>query len=309
MTQAELRATLTAARLSAESFMTDMRQLELPWPEEHVTSVLWREAAPLVKTAAFTKTAEAAVGADWLWWWIDSDGFCFGMLVQAKKLHRDGTRFTIDFRYHDGEQMKRLFEAADLFEVPAVYALYFGDVDYRAGLTCGQGHGDPCARCTDAGVSVLAGLLVHDVSTYPRSAAEEALRLSVALEQLADPSASAEAIVDLNWRELEPELRAFLAQGQRGAKHVARMIFSRMSQVRRGKFSVSLEDDVDLDVTGEQVFPTVPRDLGHFPVPYFRNVLRGLRTRVPGYVQDVVAGVEPPRWITDNVAGIVVVRC
>ncbi|CRK56919.1 hypothetical protein [Alloactinosynnema sp. L-07] len=302
-------ATLAAARRAAESFMSDMQRLELPWPEEHVTSVLWRAAAPVIKTAAFTSAQEGAVGADWLWWWIDSEGYCFGMLVQAKKLHRRGSRFTVDFGYRDGKQMGRLFETAELFAVPAVYALYCGDVDYRAGLSCGPQHRDPCARCSKAGVSMLAGLLAEQAGHDPRYAAEEALGHSVALEDLADPTVAAGPIVDLNWRATEPQLRAFLAQGQQGAKHVARTIFSTVSRARAGMFSVAVEDHVNTDVPGEPVFPVLPMDRGHLRVPYFPHILRGLRTTPPGYVQDVLAGVEPPAWVRDKVAGVVVVPC
>jgi hypothetical protein len=53
--------------------------------------------------ADFTRHEEAAVGADWLWW-VDDASECFGMLVQAKRLHCKGNTWTIDFQANKGEQ-------------------------------------------------------------------------------------------------------------------------------------------------------------------------------------------------------------
>lgn len=55
------------------------------------------------------------------------------------------------------------------------------------------------------------------------------------------------------------------------------------------------------------LFRDIPDDHGHFPVPYLAHMLRGLRAEAPDYVRDVLEGRTPPAWVTDRVAGIVVV--
>src|SRR5262249_24997985 len=44
---------------------------------------------------------------------------------------------------------------------------------------------------------------------------------------------------------------------------------------------------------------------GHFTVPYFVHMLRGLRTGLPSYVTDSVQGV-PSDWIWDHIDGIMI---
>jgi len=53
----------------------------------------------------------------------------------------------------------------------------------------------------------------------------------------------------------------------------------------------------------------LPPDKGHFSEPYFQHILRGLRTRVPDYVHDILADQPLPPAVTDKVGGIVLVRC
>ncbi len=96
------------------------------WQEETVSEILWQAARPHVMYGDFTKRQEGVVGADWLWWWIDGSGEAFGMLVQAKRLHRIGGRWTVGFRDKNGQQMADLFRTADLFQVPAAYVVYLG---------------------------------------------------------------------------------------------------------------------------------------------------------------------------------------
>ncbi|WP_405775543.1 hypothetical protein [Streptomyces sp. NBC_01538] len=55
------------------------------------------------------------------------------------------------------------------------------------------------------------------------------------------------------------------------------------------------------------LFSDLPADRGHFSVPYLVHVLRGLRSEVPGHVRDVMEGRTPPAWVTDHLAGIVVI--
>lgn len=54
-----------------------------------------------------------------------------------------------------------------------------------------------------------------------------------------------------------------------------------------------------------RVFSEVPLDSGHFPGPYFEQVLRGLRTEAPAYVLDLLADHAPPEELTRLVAGVV----
>ncbi len=281
------------------------------WHENTVSDIVRVKAAPAVTSMRFSGRQENKVGADWLWWWIDTTGECFGMLVQAKRLKHIGTRATIDFRYDNGEQMRSLFRTSDHFQVPAVYALYFGGVDHRHGLTCGARHTSPCPRCEKASVSVLSGQLAAEAGHDHRYLAESAFKWSCPLEDLADPAATTGPIRDVNLRldneSLDPELRAFLLQGQTGARHAARMIFKAVSGVRAGQFSAAVADAIQLGSAA--VFPQVPQDTGHFSRAYFADILRGLRTGVPDYVMDVLAGQVPPESVTDHVRGITVVHC
>jgi hypothetical protein len=304
--QQDLLAALGNARRAAENHMVACELYGLPWYEEEVTPLLWRHTAPFVTTARFTKLEEGAVGADWLWWWIDSTGCCFGTLAQAKRLYRDGRRWKIDFGYRQGDQLDRLLRTADLFDLPAVYMLLFGGVDYREGLTCGPLHVAPCPRCSRASVSVLAGLLVDQILKN-REVVEDAYRLSVPLEDLADPAASPELIKDINLSKVGPDLQAFLMQRQHGARHVARMIFKAVSEVRVGPYSLAIADRIETGAGA--LFPSTPVDRGHLRASYFPHILRGLRTEVPAYVNDVLAGGQPPAWVTDHVDGMVVVHC
>ena len=49
-----------------------------------------------IEAIEFTRREEGVVGADCLWWWLDRNGECYGMLVQAKKLHRRVDGWFID---------------------------------------------------------------------------------------------------------------------------------------------------------------------------------------------------------------------
>ncbi|MEU9074527.1 hypothetical protein AB0D22_07570 [Kitasatospora sp. NPDC048538] len=62
-----------------------------------------------------------------------------------------------------------------------------------------------------------------------------------------------------------------------------------------------------MDLPDRAVFPQLPQDRRHLLVPYLPHVLGGLRTEVPGYVTDVLAGRTPPDWVTERLAGVVVV--
>jgi hypothetical protein len=301
----ELHAALTRAREAAERHMTGCERDGSSWREETISELVWQAARPCVMYADFTRHQEAAVGADWLWWWVDDSGECFGMLVQAKRLHCHKNNWSIDFRANKGEQMKRLFRTAELFSVPAFYVLYMGGVDYRSSFSCGPNHHSECEPCRKAAVSVMAGLSARMASHSPRDGANAALNWSIPLEDLND--STSEPIYDLNLDQVGADLRAFLLEGQTGARKVAQMLFRKVSAMRDGMFSLDVAEQASVD--SDVIFQNLPLDMAHFGVPYFDHILRGLRHNPPAYVQDILAGQEPPQSVTRAVGGIAVIRC
>ncbi len=303
--QVELRASLTRAREAAERHMTGCERDRSSWREETISELVWQAARPWVMYADFTRYEEATVGADWLWWWVDDAGECFGMLVQAKRLHCVGNNWTIDFNANKGEQMQRLFRTAETFSVPAFYVLYMGGMDYRSNFSCGPNHHPECDPCRKVSVSVMAGLLARMVGPSGRDGANAALNWSIPLEGLAD--SASEPIYDLNWEQVDGDLRAFLLEGQTGARNVARILFREVSSARSGMFSLDVAERTSID--SDAIFQNLPSDAAHFGVPYFDHIFRGLRRNPPAYVQDILAGQEPSRLVTRDVAGVVVIRC
>lgn len=189
--------------------------------------------------------------------------------------------------------MSSLFRTADVFQVPAAYMLYFGGPGYREGLTCGPRHTITCVRCQKASVSIMSGLLAETIGHDLRFVAEDALRWSSPLEDLADPEAVPGPINDLNLKSLDPDLRTFLAERQAGARHAARMIFRTVAEARLGQFSRAVADLLEADPTAS--FPNLPSDTGHFRAPYFEHVLRGLRSEIPTLPKaagEVVGGIR-----------------
>ena len=82
----------------------------LGWAEESVTDVAVHKGRPEVQVVQFSRHQEGGgVGADYLWWFLEEvTGECFGMLVQAKRLSRTGTRWTVDIGHRSGQQLARL---------------------------------------------------------------------------------------------------------------------------------------------------------------------------------------------------------
>ena len=122
----DLRTSLIEARSAVDRHWRQ-RILSGHEPTETELTVAYCEAAqPRITYVQFNPAEEGRVGADWFWWFIDGSGECFGVLVQAKKLLRRGSRWHIDFGYQSGDrqQLYKLLDAADLFDVPAAYALY-----------------------------------------------------------------------------------------------------------------------------------------------------------------------------------------
>jgi hypothetical protein len=233
------------------------------------------------------------------------------MLVQAKNLKRvGGGRWDVDISYAERKQIIDLLNASDLLKVPAVYVLYCGDLAYRLDLTCGRGHtSDALDRCHRSAVCALPALIARQLATYNAldsqgQAAIDAYQYAFPLEDLADTSLGTPFVNDLNLHHINGELLQFLTQPQGMPRDIAKKIFGMVSRVRFGQFSLAVSEHqwVDEDAV---VFGDLPTDRGHFGVPYFDHVLRGLRRQPPDYLVAVANGEEPPSWLSGHVAGIV----
>jgi hypothetical protein len=290
-------------RATAEAFM-DKRDLAGDgWSEEAVTAIAVTEGRPHVEVVEFNRNQEGrgpnALGADYLWWWIDSQtGECFGMLVQAKRLKRISKGWRVDVTHREGKQLRDLLRTADDLEVPAVYAVDTGGLVFREPLPCrhsGQDGADPepdpepesdeeCLPCRKMAISMVTAYQLTMGWHDPETTADLVLSDSVPVEDLVDPAVPSPEIWDLNLRELtDARLRDFLLKPQGGAREIARRIFRLVADHRRGAFSAA--SAALLPVPGEPIFPDVPEDSGHFPGPYYRHVLQGLRTSLPDYVE------------------------
>lgn len=297
--------------------MDDRDTKGLGWAEETVTDIAIGAGIPFVKPVQFNRPQEGIVGADWLWWWLDStSGECFSALVQAKRVERDGTKWIVDVRYgldsvqddpdSSRSQYRNLLGAAEQLEVPAVYAFYTGGLVFRRDLVCPHpGTPDDCISCRRMAITLLSAFLVRS-AWEPDAVADVVLSDGVPLEDLADPAATTGPIRDLNLPHIPPgELRDFLIEEQAGPRDVAKHIFAAVARARRGQFSSAVAEPLALPAA--HVFSKVPQDTGHFPGPYFEHVLRGLRTEAPAYVLDLIADQPPPEELTRLVAGVVLV--
>jgi hypothetical protein len=302
-----LHSALTRARTAAERHMTAADRVGISWREETISELLWVNAQPHVSCADFTHHEESVVGADWLWWWVDSHCECFGMLVQAKRLHHRHGQPQLYLNCDGGWQMTRLLSAARELQVPAVYALYFGGTESRR-IVCSPEHTSDCERCRRASVSLTTALQAQLNSlSSPRDAANMNFRASKPLEDFVTPAATDGPVKDLNLDEIEPRLREFLLHEQMGARHVARELFRLISVERAKQLSADVADRVVK--APDPVFTDLPLDRGHFTEPYFPYIFRGLRGGIPDYVNDVLAGQPPPSAIADKVGGVVVLHC
>lgn len=294
-------------RVCAENHMDELDGLGFGWTEETVTEVAIHKGAPFVKVVPFYKGQEGVVGADWLWWWLDSDTEeCFGMLVQAKRLKHERKSWIVNIRQRKGQQLRDLLASAEQLEVPAIYAVYTGGRLFRSDLPCL--HGDPpdCATCQRMAITVVSAYQLTAVHS-PRDAATMLFDEGITLEDLVDPCQPAGRVEDLNLDHLDAagELRGFLVEAQSGPREVAKRIFQAVSLQRRGAFSQDVAEP--MTVTGARLFPDVPLDRGHFPGSYFEHFLNGLRTSPPSYVLDLLADVEPPEELRNAVAGVVLI--
>jgi hypothetical protein len=338
-------------RETAEAYM-DKRDLAGDgWSEEAVTAIAVTEGRPHVDVVEFNRNQEGrgpnALGADYLWWWIDSQtGECFGMLVQAKRLKRTSKGWLVDVSHREGKQLGDLLRTAKDLDVPAVYAVYTGGLVFREPLPCphnGQAGHDPspvahpgpeeCLPCRKMAISMVTAYQLNTGWYDPKMTADLVVSESVPVEDLVDPDMPSPPVWDLNLHELtDPQLRDFLLKPQGGAREIARRIFRLVADHRRGAFSAASAEL--LPVPGAPIFPNVPEDRGHFPGPYYRHVLQGLRTSPPDYVETLrrprildelpqipdgnigfivaaggtPAGRRPPPELQDtNVAGVVLI--
>jgi hypothetical protein len=317
MTALDLYPALVRGRRAVEAYITECRnQLgEYAWEEEHATVRLIQAAHPVARYIPFTRNQEggnrtvSGIGADWLWWWLSPTGECFGMLVQAKNLKLARGKWDIDLEYAKRKQIVDLLNASDRLEIPAGYVLYCGDTAYRAGLTCGAGHTSNLDdRCHRSAVSVLPALVANRITTFtsldpPGQAAIEAYQHSLPLEDLAAIDLGSFFVDDLNLRHIDGMLLDFLTKPQGMPREIAKRIFRMVSEMRSGQFAAAGSGRLR-GAEDSAVFEDLPSDQGHFGVPYFDHVLRGLRRRPPDYISAIANGGDPPPWLTGLVQGM-----
>lgn len=300
---------LSRGKAAVDEHIALAEEFDSSWREETASEILWVHTAPFVRYADFTRREENAIGADWLWWWVDADGYCFGALVQAKRIHYRGDSPQLNLRANGGQQMRNLFEAADIVGVPAAYLIYSGRAQQRREV-CRAAHDLSCNRCARLSIALFPALeaKLAAFSTSQRDAANSAYSGAVPIEDLADTTTGHGAVYDLNLDAMEPGLRNFLRHGQAGARHVARTIFSIVAKSRLGQFSATTTERRSADETASEMFSSYPGDVAHYGVPYISHILRGLRSSPPAYVADVLAGRPLAQTPAPDVAGIVIVQ-
>lgn len=297
---------LTRIRRQAEGHMDHQDRTGLGWSEETVTEIAIGAGLPFVKPIPFNRRQESAVGADWLWWWLDrSSEECFGMLVQAKRIKHEGNKWKLDVDHGNGRQQLSLIESAEQLEVPAIYGVYTGGMVLRKDLGCRHRLPSPCSACIRMAITMMPAFSLSPAWEQD-ALADLTFAEGVPLEDLGDPLKPAGLVKDVNFRGLpDGELRDFLTEQQTGPREVAKKIFRSVSTRRAGQKSAVLTRPVE--VAGEQVFHELPGDRGHFAAAYYPHFFGGLRRSPPNYLRDVMAGIEPPAEITRLSAGVVLI--
>lgn len=298
----------TRVRVAAEEHMDERDRADLGWGEESVTDTAAHRGLPELRVVQFNRQQEGrGVGADYLWWWLDRDSDeCFGMLVQAKRLHHERRRWTVDISHRNGTQLGDLLRSANQFDVPAMFSIYTGGPVFRRDLPCFHDKAPDCLGCRRMAISLISAYQVCASWESPADVAGLVLNYSTPLEDLVDPERAAGLVWDVNLSKLSPgELRDFLLRDQHGPREIAKRIFKAVAEDRALSFSAALAEHIA--VAGAPIFPTVPRDTGHYPGSYFDHFLRGLRLSPPQYVRDIQQGRPTPRGISNRVAGIVLV--
>ena len=305
----DIATALANARLVVEARLKQREAQGDDADEEEQTHWLCDAAWPHIRYAPFNRREEGVVGADWLWWFLDDSGECFGVLIQAKKLSGQPGHPRLDLAYPRGtrSQMRKLFAAADDFDVPSAYILFCGDRDRRADLACSAHEPFDCSRCTRLSVAVLPGLAAECAvllapENHPRQLTFYAYRHSIPLEDMVQPAD--DPVLDVNLRAATGPLRELLMQPQDGARAVAKRFFAVIADIRRGQFSASRAEL--LSRASEAIFSDLPADVGHFGRPYYDHVLRGLRRSLPEYVTDRVLHCQDP--MPDGIDGLALVH-
>ena len=113
------------------------------------------------------------------------------------------------------------------------------------------------------------------------------------------------SILDVNLEVVPSDLKQFLLEPQTGARDIAKHFFRQASEMRQTHFAAMTAQLAP--TTDGTVFAEVPRDEGHFGLPYFDHLLRGLRRSLPDEVRSVVLDRETVDVHSfDDIAGIVV---
>ncbi|UYN82920.1 MAG: hypothetical protein KIT89_09385 [Microcella sp.] len=273
-----------------------------------MTELLLAAAFPVVKFAPFTRHQEKRVGADWLWWWVDSKGEAFGMVVQAKRLKREASAWDIDFDYDLGRQRQNLLRAGLDLRVPPIYALYLGTVNARQGAFCrAPKHFEACVSCERATVSLAPAIVLASAVGAHDQEVSLMLDIALPLEDVLDPRVIAAPIWDRNLHLADTDLAEFLEGEQGGARRVAQLLFDRVCSNRWLSHSAAAEATVTRGT--ESVFRKLPDDTGHYGRPYYSEILDGLRWEAPDYVRDVLADQAVPSWLSNEFAGVAVFAC
>lgn len=281
----KLVALMRDARVFAETQMSVFESEGENWNETSITYVLMTITHPLARMVKFNQVEEGVTGADWLWWWIDeTTGEAFGAAVQAKRLKQKSSKWWIDFGYKDGKQRRDLEFLGDYFNVVPLYALWLGTSNYRQGAFCrAKTHTPDCEECRKSTLSAVPSILTgRGADEYDST--DIALGYHVSLENLVDPDTDPGTYWSPNFANASDALVRFLNEPQAGSRQIARTIVDQIRDARQGMFS--LATDEAKVVKADAVFPEVPDDQGHFDVPYFAHVLRGLRTTAPDYVRE-----------------------
>lgn len=293
-----------SARAKAQEHMADADRNELAWGEETITELVMNAASPRVTAIPFNKKLEGGdngTGADWLWWWVGDDGAAFGMLVQAKRLHKDDSgRWKISFNYKT--QRTTLLSTAERLNVSATYVVYFGTPSYRFDVACGgPDHGqdwdhsdfESCGMCQRKTVAFLSAVTTLN-PIY--GDAEHSYELAIPIEDLADPGAAEASPWISKELPLTDELKQFLREKQSGPQKVAKAQLAKLLHLRSTQFAhaagtlEAIELTSDNEISEAFMFPTLPSDADHNGMQPFPEALRGLRTTPPPYVLDLLNG-------------------
>jgi len=108
------------------------------------------------------------------------------MLVQAKRLHRKGKRWTVDISHRDGKQLGDLRRTANHFEVPAMFGIYTGGQVFRRDLPCFHNKDPDCLGCRRMAISLMSAYQLW--ASWDTEGVRDDLRDYVS-EHLGDPEA------------------------------------------------------------------------------------------------------------------------